>query len=195
MRIRSFVPRAPRWAIIALAALLFALGVSPARLTAEAQPADASGQRAVAPQASRVTVGFAGSVTEAPMILARARGHFAAEGIELDLADFAVTADTLPGLGTGQLDVVTGGVNPAIFNVVARGVPLKIVADGGSIGPDNDWSALLVRKDLVDSGRYRTPADLRGLRIAVPGLYTVVHYVLKVLLDSFSAPPNGGGPL
>src|SRR5262249_47355712 len=63
------------------------------------------------------------------------------------------------------------------------GVPVKIVADGGSIGPDNDWSALVVRKDLVDSGRYRTPADLRGLRIAVPGLYTVVHYVLKVLLE------------
>jgi NitT/TauT family transport system substrate-binding protein len=130
-----------------------------------------------------VSVGFLKTVAEAPMILARARGHFAAEGIELDLADFAVTADALPGLGTGQLDVVTGGVNPAIFNAVARGVPVKIVADGGSIGPDNDWSALVVRKDLVDSGRYRTPADLRGLRIAVPGLYTAVHYVLKVLLE------------
>jgi NitT/TauT family transport system substrate-binding protein len=167
-----------------VAALLLLLGSSPTSPSAAAQPAGArSGPDALAAQVSRVNVGFLKTLADAPMILARARGYFAAEGIEVDLADFAVTADSLPALGTGQIDAVSGGVNPAIFNAVARGVNVKIVADGGSMGPDNDWNGLIVRRSLVDSGRYRGPADLRGLRIAVPGQYTVVHYVLKVLLE------------
>jgi NitT/TauT family transport system substrate-binding protein len=134
-------------------------------------------------QGARVRVGFLKVLSEAPMVLARARGYFAAEGLDVELVDFAVTADALPVLGTGQLDVITGGLNPAVFNAVARGVNVKIVAEGGSLGPGNDWLALVVRRELVDSGRYRGPTDLRGLRIAIPGPYAVVHYVLKVQLE------------
>ncbi len=164
-----------------LALAVVAVGATPVQRAAAA--ADAAPVPRPAPQAERVRVGFLKVLGEAPMVLARERGYFAAEGIDVELVDFAVTADALPPLGTGQLDVITGGLNPAVFNAVARGVGVKIVADGGSVGPDNDYLALVVRRELVDNGRYRGPVDLRGLRIAVPGPYAVVHYVLKVLLD------------
>jgi NitT/TauT family transport system substrate-binding protein len=136
-----------------------------------------------AAQGTRVRAASLKVLSEAPLALARARGYFTAEGLDVELVDFAVTADALPPLGTGQLDVLTGGLNPAVFNAVARGVDIRIVADGGSLGPDNDWLALVVRRAHVDSGRYRGPADLRGMSIAVPGPYSVVHYALKVLLE------------
>lgn len=44
---------------------------------------------------------------------------------------------------------------------------MKIVADKGSITDGYDYSTLLIRKDLVDSGRYKSFADLKGMRIAV----------------------------
>ncbi|HLI26501.1 MAG TPA: ABC transporter substrate-binding protein [Chloroflexota bacterium] len=171
------------WLRLGLLALLLAMATASAPPAGRAAAHAATAAPRPVPQAERVRVGFLKVLGEAPMVLARERGYFAAEGIDVELVDFAVTADALPPLGTGQLDVITGGLNPAVFNAVARGVGVKIVADGGSVGPDNDYLALVVRRDLVDSGRYRTPADLRGLRIAVPGPYAVVHYVLKVLLD------------
>jgi NitT/TauT family transport system substrate-binding protein len=185
MLVRDVGPHAlPRLVLTATAALLLLLGPAPTPRAAGAQPLTIlSGEPIAAAQATRVNVGFLKTLADAPMVLARARGHFAVVGIDTDLADFAVTADALPALGTGQIDAVSGGVNPAIFNAVARGVNVKIVADGGSIGPDNDWYGVIVRRGLVDSGRYRGPADLRGLQVAVPGQYTVLHYVLKVVLE------------
>jgi NitT/TauT family transport system substrate-binding protein len=185
MRFRGVGSRAlPRLVFAAVAVLLLLLGPSLTAPLAGAQPTGLTrGEPSVAPQGSRVSVGFLKTLADAPMILARTHGHFAAVGIEVDFADFAVTADALPALGTGQIDAVAGGTNPAIFNAVARGVNVKIVADGGSLGPDNDWYGVVVRRGLVDSGRYRGPTDLRGLHVAVPGQYTVLHYVLKVLLE------------
>jgi NitT/TauT family transport system substrate-binding protein len=171
----------PRLGLAAGAALLLQ-SAAPAVPTGGMVP-DGGAAAAESIQATRVRSGFLKVLGEAPIVLARARGHFTAERLDVDLVDFAVTADALPALGTGQVDVVTGGLNPAVFNAVARGVNVKIVADGGSLGPDNDWLALVVRRSHVESGRYRGPSDLRGMRIAVPGPYAVVHYVLKVLLE------------
>jgi len=44
---------------------------------------------------------------------------------------------------------------------------LRAVADKGSMRPGYGFSGLLVRKDLVDSGRYKGFKDLKGMKIAV----------------------------
>lgn len=38
-------------------------------------------------------------------------------------------------LGAGQLDVAGGGINPGLFNSLARGFPIKIVAAKGREEP------------------------------------------------------------
>jgi NitT/TauT family transport system substrate-binding protein len=45
-------------------------------------------------------------------------------------------------------------------------VNLKIVADKGSTPPGYGYQPLLVRKDLVTSGRYKSLKDLKGMKIA-----------------------------
>src|SRR5262249_20766209 len=74
--------------------------------------------------------------------------------------------DMLPLLVSNQLDVGINSVNAGLFNAFARRLPIKIVADHGrNIGPG--WGpSLVIRKDLVDNGTYRTPADLRGMKVA-----------------------------
>jgi NitT/TauT family transport system substrate-binding protein len=130
-----------------------------------------------------VKVGNLHSLAEAPAVIAAQRGYFQAEGLDVQLVDFTITSDALPALGTGKIDVMTGGVNPALFNAVARGVNVQLVADAGSTGPGHDWYGLNVRKDLVDSGKYKSPKDLKGMKVGVPGPYSILHYYMKVLLE------------
>ena len=129
------------------------------------------------------TCAYLRAMSEAPLVIANERGYFAAEGLRVEFVEFTLTADALPALGTGDLDAMSGGVNPALFNAVARGVNVQIVANGGTVGSGHDYQAVMVRTDHLESGRYREPRDLKGMRVAIPGQYTVVHYMLKVLLE------------
>jgi NitT/TauT family transport system substrate-binding protein len=54
-----------------------------------------------------------------------------------------------------------------MYNAVARGLDLKNVADKGSHPPGQGYSALLVRRDLVDSGAFNGFEDLNGLTIGI----------------------------
>jgi NitT/TauT family transport system substrate-binding protein len=81
----------------------------------------------------------------------------------------------IPAMGTGQLEVGAGSTAPGLFNAVRRDVPLKIVADKGNAVPGFGFSALVLRKDLADSGAIRDFADLRGKTIAIVGLYQSAH--------------------
>src|ERR1700737_3893998 len=47
------------------------------------------------------------------------------------------------------------------------GIAMKIVADQASIRPGYGFSSLLVRKDHVDSVRYKGYGDLKGMKVAV----------------------------
>jgi NitT/TauT family transport system substrate-binding protein len=91
------------------------------------------------------------------------RGYFVEQGIELDYENFASASEMVPALATRQVDGGGIAVNAATINAVARGVEMKAVADKGSMLPGFGWQAFLVRKDLLDSGRFKGAADLKGL--------------------------------
>jgi len=60
-------------------------------------------------------------------------------------------------------------VSSALYNAVERGVDMKAVADKAHHDPNDSHAALTVRKELIDSGRFRSFKDLKGLRVAVSG--------------------------
>lgn len=116
--------------------------------------------------AEPVTIGTANTATDVGFYLAEARGYFKDAGIEPKLIPFASAAQMIAPLGTGELDVGGGTVAAGLYNSVSRGINLRIVADKGSITQDYEYSTLIVRKDLADSGRYKGLSDLKGLKIA-----------------------------
>jgi ABC-type nitrate/sulfonate/bicarbonate transport system substrate-binding protein len=99
--------------------------------------------------------------------LALERGYFAEQGIQLEFEPFQTGGEQIPVLASGQLDVGQGAVSAALYNAVARGVPIKLVADQGRSLPNRSAGALVVRKDLWDAGVIREPADLRGRSIGL----------------------------
>jgi NitT/TauT family transport system substrate-binding protein len=110
---------------------------------------------------------FAGtySISDGGVYIASERGYFAEQGLDVEYTQVAIPAETIPALATEQ--VAAGGIpiSAGTLNAAARGVGLRIVADKGSLLPGFGYSAVLVRKDLVDSGRVREGADLKGLSI------------------------------
>jgi NitT/TauT family transport system substrate-binding protein len=117
---------------------------------------------------ARVRQGVLGVVPEAGFFVAIEQGYFREQGIELDLTLFDSAARMVPALGTGQLDVGDGSHSAGLYNAVARGIGIKIVADAASGPPGQPTVAMLFRRDLAESRQLRSPVDLRGRRLALP---------------------------
>jgi NitT/TauT family transport system substrate-binding protein len=121
-----------------------------------------------------VKIGISRTISDAGYYVADAMGFFRDEGIDVSITGFNSAAQMIAPLGTGELDVGGGTVSAGFYNAVGRGILIKIVADQASIKPGYGYSSLMVRKDHVDSGRYKTFADLKGMKVAIgaPGTGT-----------------------
>jgi len=122
------------------------------------------------PQASaaeQVRIGVARTISDVGYYVADAMGFFREQGLEVAIVPFNSAAQMVAPLGTGELEVGGGTVSAGFYNAVGRGILIKIVADQASIRPGYGFSSLLVRKDHVESGRYKDFVDLKGMKIAV----------------------------
>jgi NitT/TauT family transport system substrate-binding protein len=117
--------------------------------------------------ADQVRIGVARTISDAGYYVADAMGFFRDEGLAVSIVGFNSAAQMVAPLGTGELEVGGGTVSAGFYNAVGRGIGMKIVADQASIKPGYGFSSLMVRKDHVASGRYKTFSDLKGMKVAV----------------------------
>lgn len=133
---------------------------------------------------TEVRVGTLGAISDAPIFIADKKGYFREEGIDVKMTVFQSAATMIAPLGAGQLDVGAGSPSAGMYNAVARKINILIVADKAISTPGYGATKLIVRKDLVDSGKFKTLADLKGLKIAgnAPGVSNTA--MLNVMLTS-----------
>ena len=141
-----------------------------------------SGARADGPPVIRV--GILTSTTDAPLWIADRNGYFKDEGLTVQFLTFTSGETMIAPLSTGQLDVGGGSAAASLYNAVARGADLRIVADLGSDPPGYGFDQMIVRADLVKSGKVKSIKDLRGLTIATnalgsPSSTQLVKYLAK----------------
>jgi NitT/TauT family transport system substrate-binding protein len=123
-----------------------------------------------AAQVTQVTIGNTGNTADAPLFIAYEKGYFREQGIELVFKYFQSANDAIAPLGAGQLDVGAGAISAGLFNAVARGVDVRLVADKGqhSGSPVNGFtSAVVLVVPKGDLGKYKTLADIKGKTIAL----------------------------
>lgn len=116
----------------------------------------------------RVTLGVVNTISDAPFFIAAAKGYFRDQGLTVDIEDFPSGAKMIASLGTGQLDVSGGAVSAGLYNAVERNISVRIVADKARNAPKYGFQSILVRLDLITSGRFKDFKDLKGLKVAVP---------------------------
>ena len=138
---------------------------SPAASPAAAKPA--GGQPAGKTDA--VKVAHAPSLLFAPLYLAIDKGYFAEQGIEVQLETVTAGQDAMALAANNQLDVVVAGFGVATFNAIDRGLDLKVVGSMGRQPNSGRPTALMVRKELLDSGQVKEMKDLKGRKIGLAG--------------------------
>ena len=121
-----------------------------------------------------------GIIPAVPLYVALDRGYFAEEGLEVELQPSPDATTGAQMLAVGQAAFNMAVPDPVLFNALARGIDIKLLASGTVNGPEDRPAAFLVRSDLIASGQYASPADLKGLTIATPA-NSSEFYVERVL--------------
>lgn len=175
-----------RWASITLlfallAALLPIAGIAPGAvaqspLTCEpipqATPTTAIPESVEMPEvdvpedAIEVTVGYTPVSIFAPMFIAKEKGYFAEQGLNVTLEALPGGADMVVLTATGEFDAGLGGIGPAYWNATAQDLPITIIAPGHGEGSPVA-TPLMISKEACESGEITSIADLDGKKVAV----------------------------
>jgi NitT/TauT family transport system substrate-binding protein len=130
-----------------------------------------------------VRVGIINSVlTMSPLFIGASKGYFHDQGLDIDFVPFDSATTMVVPLAQGRIDVAAGALSASFYNSVARGLNVRVVAALGNDPPGYGFEQLLVRTDLIKSGRYKTSKDLKGLRVAVNTLGASSTVALDLLL-------------
>jgi NitT/TauT family transport system substrate-binding protein len=174
---------------------LGANGVS-APISPQATSATSSAGRCAAADASTapnlpvVHVGVGTSIS--PAILSFDRGYFAQFGVPVEPGPQINTGDVklrVAALLSGQLDATGLTVDAGLFNAAAQGGGFKIVAGQQREDHGASDAALVLRKPLIDSGRVRTPTDLKGLRIGLVA-HDAAEFAINHTLQAAGVSPS-----
>lgn len=159
------------FAALSMTCLVFALSAcggaapasTPASPSAQASASSGAGARSPLTPPVKVHVAYTGAAAESATFVAYDRGYFKDEGLDLDLVRIKTGQDALPSVASGQIDVFSSPPQAAIYNAMAREIPVKIVAYY-QLTPSISRSLVIsVRKDLVDGGQWKEPKDFKGM--------------------------------
>lgn len=115
-----------------------------------------------------VPIGISPVMSSAAMFIAKERGYFEEQGINAIINPFKASgAKMVPFFATGQLFVGGGNISAGMYNAISHDIPIKIVSDKGTVSPGHGYLALIVRKDHIESGRYKSFKDLKNMTMAV----------------------------
>jgi NitT/TauT family transport system substrate-binding protein len=142
---------------------------------------------AQAPQT--VKLGVLKLTSSAVLFLGVEKGYFKEFGVEPELVYFQAAQPIAVALASGDIEVGATGLTAGLYNIVAGGVRIWIVADKGREWPDHNLTALLVRKDLYDSG-VRTMRELKGRKIGVTQIGSTFHYNVGRYLEKNGMVPG-----
>lgn len=146
-------------------ALLFLLGLLPVLVACGGKPSQSL-------RRVRLAMGYIPNIQFAPVYVAMANGHFAAEGLEVEISHMDENqAAALVGSGALDFAVVSG---EQVLLARAQGLPVVYVMAWYQRYPVSVVAAA--------SEGIRSPADLRGKTIGLPGLYGATYIGLRALL-------------
>lgn len=133
----------------------------------------------------KVKVAYVPIMNFAAIYVADGRGFMKEQNIEVDMQKVASGSEAMAFLAQGTLDAGGIGIQAATFNAFSKGFELRIVASASLQAYKDGPTVLIVRKDLKDSGKVRSVADLKGMKVAIAGGAgtTGAYFVAKALKE------------
>lgn len=133
-----------------------------------------------------IKVGSSMVLSSSGIFLAQELGYFAEEGLVVEIIPFKESGAPMTVLlSSGVLDIGGGNFSSGLFNSILEGSGVKVVADKGHISPTYNYISLIIRSDLLSSGKVKNISDLKGLKFGFTALNGVSQQVsLDKLLAS-----------
>jgi NitT/TauT family transport system substrate-binding protein len=152
---------APAGILVALLALTACGGSTPGRIASTPTPD-------LTPVTVRV--GHVASTQWAPLYVAIERGYFQRLNVNVQLQAIRLGQDPVDLVSRDAVDVTLSDFSAGMFNGLGAGLHFKVVGSMAAIPPSGAPPVQLeVAKPLVDQGKVRTLADLKGRKIAIDG--------------------------
>lgn len=129
-----------------------------------------------------VKVGMLRLSSTAPIFIGMDKGFFETEGIKVEPIWFKAAAPIAVAMASGDIDVGATGLTAALYNSIAQGMKITVVADKGREWPGYKLTAIIVNPEQWKAG-VRDLKDLKGKRIGITQIGSTFHYILGNLLE------------
>ena len=134
---------------------------------------------------SKVTVGVGGKTLfyYLPLTIAEQKGYFKDEGLEVEVLDFPGGARSLQALLGGSVDIVSGAYEHTITQQ-AKGQNIEAVFLQGK------YAAMVLLMSKAKAAQYKSPADLKGMKIGVTAPGSSTNMFVNILLAKVALQPD-----
>ncbi len=129
-------------------------------------------------KATVIRLGYVPVMIFAPLFVAKERGYFADNGLDVQLTPLQGGSDSVVQLAAGNFDAAVGGVGAGLLNAAARGVKFTIVAPMHSEQPPLT-SPLVISAKRTE---IKTVADLKGKKVSINATGAATEYWLAQAL-------------
>ncbi len=130
------------------------------------------------PEKTKIAIAVSGKATfhNLPLTIAEQLGYFKAEGLEVDISDFAGGSQPLAAVESGSVDVVSGAYeNTIALQTQGQNFQAFVLQ---SRAP-----AIAIGISVKSMPHYRTIADLKSKKIGVSALDSSTHRVAQLILS------------
>ncbi|HLQ03068.1 MAG TPA: ABC transporter substrate-binding protein [Burkholderiales bacterium] len=148
-----------------------------------AWPVAAGAQGALEKKDVHIAVGGKASLYYLPLTIAEQLGYFKDEGLNVDISDFAGGSQALRAVVGGSADVVSGAYEHTL-NMQPKGQYLQCFVQQGRA----PQIAIGLAKNKA--GNYKSPKDLKGMKIGVSAPGSSTHMILNHLISTGGLKPS-----
>lgn len=133
--------------------------------------------------AEEVKISFTHSLANAPFLIAKERGYFAAEGLTPEFIYSNSAGPITVAVASGDADFGATGLSGGFLNLAGQGA-MRIIAGYIYDYPGFHGAALIVSNCAWDAG-FRTFKDMPHHSVAVTQVGTGIHYSVGLLAEKF----------
>lgn len=133
----------------------------------------------IAQTLEKATVGVLSLASSGPIFIAKAKGYFEKEGLDVALTIFTSAQQVPVAVTSGDVDFGVTGLTAGFYNLAAKGA-VTIVAAQSRDEPGFPLTAYVATVAAHTAG-LKAPADLKGKRIAITTVGSTFHYMIGLL--------------
>jgi len=126
-------------------------------------------------------IGMLKLTSTAPLFIALEKGYFEEENLNVTAEWFDAAQPIAVATASGSVDIGATGITASLYNMIASGQKLLIVADKGREQLGYSSSALLVHSDSAVT----SVSELKGMKIGITQTGSTFHYMAGRLLEKY----------